>query len=117
MTFCAELTTWAPKQHCLALHGKLDSLTRAEFEPQALELAAQEGGGLVLDCTKLDYVASAGLRVFLMAAKRAQQAGGKMVLSGLQASVREVLEISGFLKILTVVDSLEQARALTDSAN
>lgn len=115
MTFHAELVSWKPNQHCLTLQGKLDSLTRAQLEPQMLELAALEGGFLVVDCEQLTYVASAGLRVFLMAAKRTQQAGGKLVICGLQPSVREVFEISGFLKILTVAADVEAARALADA--
>lgn len=114
MTFNVAHESWGPGRHSLSLSGRLDSTTRAQFEPQATELASQDGVFLVLDCANLDYVASAGLRVFLMAAKRVQQHGGRMVVSGLQPSVREVFEISGFLKILTVVDDAAAARALAD---
>lgn len=114
MTFNAVLESWTPGRHCLNLSGRLDSTTRAQFEPQATELASQDGVFLVLNCEELDYVASAGLRVFLMAAKRVQQHGGRMVVCGLQPAVREVFEISGFLKILTVVADVAAARALAE---
>ena len=112
MSFNVEHESWGSGQHCLHLSGRLDSTTRAQFEPQATELASQEGVFLVFDCTSLEYVASAGLRVFLMAAKRVQPHGGRLVVCGLQPSVREVFEISGFLKILTVTATVDEARAL-----
>jgi anti-anti-sigma regulatory factor len=46
-----------------------------------------------------------------MAAKRAKQSQGKLVLCGLLPHVREVFEISGFLKILDVVDDRAAALA------
>ena len=66
---------------------------------------------VVLDCAELNYIASAGLRVVLMCAKRAQSAGTRLVVCGLQAPVREVFTVSGFLKILSVADDFEQAQA------
>ena len=64
----------------------------------------------MVDFSALTYVSSAGLRVILMAAKRVKQSQGKLVLFGLSPQVREVFEISGFLKILDVVD--DRAAAL-----
>ena len=47
-----------------------------------------------------------------MVAKRAKQAKGRLVLFGLQPHVKEVFEISGFLKILEVVNDQAEAQAL-----
>ncbi len=55
-----------------------------------------------MDLEQLAYISSAGLRVVLMAAKRAKQSGGRLLLCGLSPAVRELFEISGFLKILEV---------------
>jgi anti-anti-sigma factor len=64
---------------------------------------------LVLDFSGLDYISSAGLRVLLMAAKRVQAEKGAMALFGMKEHVKDVFEISGFLPVLTVVDSAEAA--------
>jgi anti-anti-sigma factor len=65
---------------------------------------------VVVDFTALDYVSSAGLRVLLGAAKKLQGAGKGLRLFGLNETVREVFEISGFSKILTVRGSEAEAR-------
>jgi stage II sporulation protein AA (anti-sigma F factor antagonist) len=83
--------------------GRLDSTTSAEFEKRLLEIVQAGEHKLLLDFSALDYIASAGLRVLLMAAKRSKQGGHQMVLCGLHASIHKVFEVSGFLHILTVV--------------
>lgn len=93
----------------ITLNGRLDSATASTLEKAIAAQYQAQGDKAVMDFTNLGYVSSAGLRVILMAAKRAKQVQGALVLYGLQPHVREVFEISGFLKILQVVDSREQA--------
>ena len=64
---------------------------------------------LVLDFAALDYISSAGLRLVLVLAKRLKQAGGKLVIYGMQPHVREVFDISGFLAILNVTGTRAEA--------
>ena len=83
------------------LKGRLDTATAAAAETRIL--AMLEGGGkVVADLAEVHYVSSAGLRVLLKAAKQAKAAGGAFALAAPQPPVREVLEISGFDKILGV---------------
>jgi anti-anti-sigma factor len=91
--------------------GRLDSTTSPAFEKQLLGGLEAAAAPLVLDFSGLDYISSAGLRVVLMAAKRVKAYNGKMVLCALKDNVREVFDISGFLKFLQVCDSREQALA------
>ena len=90
----------------VAIAGNLDSNTSPEAQ-QALD-AILAGGGkkMVVDFTALDYISSAGLRVLLGTAKRlsagASGAGGALRLFGLNETVREVFDISGFSTILAV---------------
>jgi anti-anti-sigma factor len=84
-----------------ALKGRLDTATAPTAESKLLSLL--EGGGkLVADMAEVHYVSSAGLRVLLKAAKQAKAAGGGFAVAAPQAPVREVLEISGFDKILAI---------------
>lgn len=99
----------------LALRGRIDSASAAVFEQAVLDLFAVPGRRAVLDFSAVDYISSAGLRVVLMAAKRARQGQGRLLLCGLLPHVREVFEISGFLKIIDAVD--ERAAALRQLAS
>lgn len=55
---------------------------------------------LVFDLGDVDYVFSAGLRVFLQAQKIMNANGGVMKLINLQPSVKEIFEIVGFANIM-----------------
>ncbi len=63
----------------------------------------------MIDMSRLDYVGSTGLCVFLLAAKRMDAAKGKMVLCSLRDEVRQVFEITGFSSFLTIAGSVEEA--------
>lgn len=85
--------------------GRLDFGAAKEFQKEIEQALAGSGGApaaLIVDCTALDYVSSAGLRVFLLAARRAQQAGIIFALCALRPAVREVFDLSGFSRIMTV---------------
>ena len=98
-----EITTRTQQDVTLvAFAGSLDSNTSPEAQQALDRILAGGGGKLVVDFTALDYISSAGLRVLLGAAKRLRGAGGALRLFGLNETVREVFQISGFSTILTV---------------
>ena len=95
----------------VAFAGNLDSNT-APVAQQALDGVLAAGGKkLVVDFSALDYISSAGLRVLLGTAKKLQGSGGALRLFGLNETVREVFEISGFSTILAVRGTESEARA------
>ncbi|MCP4564497.1 MAG: STAS domain-containing protein [Bosea sp.] len=98
----------------LSLTGRLDSINAAETEAAIVAEIRDGATRLVLDCSGLTYVSSAGLRVFLVVAKRMREIAGKVVLAGLTPSVKEVFAISGFLQILTVCETREDAIAMCE---
>ena len=95
----------------LALDGRLDGLTSPQLE-QAVDARLAAGATrLVFDCALLSYVSSAGLRVFLSAAKKAEAAGGRVVFSSLQAAVAEIFRLSGFNNLFAAHPRLDEAVA------
>jgi anti-anti-sigma factor len=92
------------------LSGRLDSFQTSALETGLFDDIAG-ARQVLIDCTELEFISSAGLRVILMAAKRAKQAGGRLALFGLNANIRKVFSVSGFLKILNVFDTQAEARA------
>jgi anti-anti-sigma factor len=93
----------------LCLEGRLDATSSKMFEDKIL--AVIDGGEtrFVIDLSQLNYVSSAGLRVFLLASKRLNPAGGKLVLCSLQEPVREVFDIVGFFSIHSILSSRDEA--------
>lgn len=85
--------------------GRLDFAAAEGFQKQVelvLTGSAQPPRALIFDCGELEYVSSAGLRVFLMAAKTAQRGGIALSLCSLRPAVREVFDLSGFSRVISV---------------
>ena len=91
--------------------GRLDGDSAPEFEKRLLGAVDDGEKNFLVDCARLEYISSAGLRVFLTGAKKVRAVDGSIIVCGLGASVREVFEISGFLNIFTVHDDRAQALA------
>ncbi len=111
MPFKVQRTNLSELQTVWQLSGRLDSNTSSRLEQPLLDEVTTPNSGVILECSGLQYSSSAGLRVILMAAKRAKQNDTALVLCSLQTNVREVFDISGFLNILTVEPDLEAAQA------
>ena len=85
--------------------GELDLATAGEVEEAVLPVV-RDGGHAVLDLRGLDFMDSSGVRVVVAAHTAAEQHGGRLsiVLSEDGSPVRRVLEISGLVPLLDVVD-------------
>ena len=94
--------------HIVAVIGSLDSTTSPEAQ-KSLDAVVAGAKKVLLDFSQLDYISSAGLRVLLGAAKQLRASGGKLGMFGLNQSVREVFEISGFSSILSIYPSEAEA--------
>ncbi len=95
----------------LALSGRLDGLASPGLEKQIDAAQAAGAKVLVFDLANLAYVSSAGLRVFLSAAKKFKTAGGRASFVSLPAPIREVFELSGFLAVLDIRADVSSALA------
>ena len=84
----------------LIVSGRLDTQTAPELEKE-LDSVLADIKELTFDFANLEYVSSAGLRVILKAQK-AMNAQGSMKLTGVNDSIMEVFDITGFLDILTI---------------
>lgn len=84
----------------LALEGRLDTVTAPELE-NCIKESTDGVASLTLDLSKLDYISSAGLRVLLSAQKK-MKAQGTMTVRGVNETVMEIFEVTGFSDILTI---------------
>lgn len=84
----------------LKLAGRLDTGTAPGLEA-VLKDSAEGVAELVFDMEKLEYISSAGLRV-LLSAQKLMNKQGSMRLLHVGEAVLDVLEITGFVDILTI---------------
>ena len=104
----------------LSLSGKLDGTTAKAFEDKILGQIESGDRRFIIDLAQLDYVSSAGLRVFALAGKRLD-GNGKLVLCGFKKTipyntmnripdpVREAFDIAGFSTIFSSYGSQDDA--------
>jgi anti-sigma B factor antagonist len=93
----------------VAVTGRLDTTNYTLLEKKLGDLVDNGVIKVVLECSRLDYVSSTGLRILLVMLKRITGVHGRFMLSGLQEGIREIFEISGFTRIFEIYPSKEEA--------
>lgn len=96
------------------LTGRLDTLTAPEFDRWFSERMQAREYRIILNLAELDYISSAGLRSLLAAAKQTSAAGGTVVLCNLGSTVSEIFNMSGFMNIFKVVNTVKEASVALD---
>lgn len=81
------------------LDGELDTAAAADAEVSLQPLLESDGKDVVIDCTRLEYIASSGLRLLLGILKKAKSVGSRVVLRNVNDVVKDVLELTGFISI------------------
>jgi len=84
----------------LRVVGRLDTNTSPMLDA---ELKLDGINELEFDIGELEYVSSAGLRVFLGAQKAMNACGGKMTIKNPNATVKNVFDITGCSGIFNIV--------------
>lgn len=83
--------------------GRLDTAATAQTERDLMPLADCEGKDIILDCTALEYISSSGLRLFLSVLKNAKPKGSHVYVTGMNAQIRSVFTMTGFLNLFEVI--------------
>ena len=84
------------------LIGRLDTPASQEMSQNLDELQAAAAQTLILDCSELEYVASAGLRVLTQLHQTMKDKGGNLILKGIRPDVMDILEMTGFDAMLVI---------------
>lgn len=85
-----------------AFVGRLDTPASQEIAPQVEQLLGEVAGTVVLDCSKLEYISSSGLRIFLSLRKAAGEKGGKVIVKNISNEIRTVFMMTGFLNLFEI---------------
>jgi len=79
--------------------GRLDTASSPETETAVAPLKESTGRNIILDCTKLDYISSSGLRIFLNILKSAKAKGDHVYIRGISDDIRAVFVMTGFINL------------------
>jgi len=88
--------------------GRLDSTTSPVLGDRLSQILSVTKVRLVVDFSQLEYISSAGFRVLLQAAKRADQNAAKLVLCGVSGQTRKLFDLGGFLDLFAMTATREE---------
>ncbi|MGE3538388.1 MAG: STAS domain-containing protein [Candidatus Tectimicrobiota bacterium] len=87
---------------------QLDASTAAEFQ-QAMTPVLEAHTQVLVDLSRLDFVDSSGLGVFLACLRHIQGQGGELKLCGLLPPVRALFELVRMHRLFHIFDTQEAA--------
>ncbi len=93
------------------VNERIDGANVLEFEEAVRSAIEDDDRAVVMDFENLTYISSAGLRAVLLTAKTLWDRDAKFALCSVSPSIREIFEISGFDKIITIHATQEEALA------
>lgn len=93
-----------------SIKGDVDHHSAASLRRSIDEsMKESELKNLVMDFSEVDFMDSSGIGVVLGRYKRIEKYGGKFCISGCSNHIRRLMEISGVLSLIPVVNDYESA--------
>ena len=93
----------------LKIKGRIDTLHSTELEKEVNKIFEIGEKNVIFNCSEMNYISSSGLRVFLVAQKKAISSQGKLFLSNMQPAIQEIFRISGFSNLFNIVETQKEA--------
>jgi len=93
----------------IMVDGELDTNAAPLLEKELNQLMEQGANKVLLNCEKMDFISSTGLRILLATAQKLKEKNGELRVCSLNEDVTEVFDISGFSKILMVFKNESEA--------
>lgn len=88
---------------------KLDAMTSPNFQDSINKVLEENVSRLIVDLSDVPFVSSAGLRVFVVMAKRLK-GQGELAVTGLSENIKEVFQLAGFDRLMSLCPDIETAK-------
>ena len=93
----------------LDVSGELDAHTASQLENSLKALIDAQSFNIIVNCSRLEYIASAGLGVFMAYIEDVRSLGGDIKLSNMNDRVYNVFDLLGFPTLYDIVDDESEA--------
>ena len=93
----------------VTLIGRLDTPGVLGIEPRFVTGLVPGGKNAIVDLSKVDFIASMGIRMFISVARNMKEHHAKLVLYAPQPRVDEVLDSAAFRQLVPVCKDAEEA--------
>lgn len=81
------------------LEGRLDTASSQQFSIDMQPLLEGADKHIILDCSKLEFISSSGLRLFLTLRKATIAKGGDVTITDVSPEIKQVFTITGFYSL------------------
>lgn len=82
---------------------KIDTLNSRGFEEAIQPLLKEPNPDYVIDCKKLEYISSSGLRLFMSILKYTKSKNGQLILINMRPKVKDIFDMIGFTALFKIV--------------
>lgn len=84
------------------LIGELDTMATTEQADELQQVLNIADKALLIDCSELEYISSAGLRFFMQLRRESEAKGGSIRITHLNEDVNDIFRMSGFQNLFTI---------------
>ncbi len=84
-------------KYVVTLIGGMDTPAAIKAEETLRQLYNTDGRDIIFDCTKLNYIASSGLRIIFRIFKGTKAKGCRVIMRGASENVKNVFRMTGFI--------------------
>lgn len=84
------------------LIGELDTIATTEQADELQQVLNIADKALLIDCSELEYISSAGLRFFMQLKRESEAKGGSIRITHLNEDVNDIFRMSGFHNLFTI---------------
>lgn len=84
------------------IQGRLDTPAAVKAQQEITPLLENADKEILLDCAKLEYISSSGLRLFLTIRKETAAKGGKVIIENVSDDIKKVFMMTGFFNLFEI---------------
>jgi anti-sigma B factor antagonist len=100
--------------YLITIKGDLDASSSILLDNTLKEAVAHNERKILVDCTQLNYISSAGLGVFMSYLQEFENLQTSLILFGISGKIKDVFQILGLDQLLTIAFSKEDAKMLVN---
>ena len=100
----------------IKVKGELDASSSISLDQTIERVVADGAKNILVDCSELNYISSAGLGVFMSYLKEFEESNINLVLFEVSDKVKGVFEILGLDELIHITSTKEEAKNMTNAS-
>jgi anti-sigma B factor antagonist len=108
-----KITSDRDKEHfIIGIDGDLDASSCILLDKAISDAVSKDEKKIIIDCSRLNYISSAGLGVFMSYLQDFENNKISLVLCNLSDKVKNVFQILGLDELIKIVNTKDEAKSL-----